>query len=69
MLIRQRRDLQEFKEGGISNSRGIPAEQKAFGFQLDFGLKIGIAPNEADYLKDLISNPEKLKDYVYSPIK
>jgi hypothetical protein len=36
---------------------------------LDFGLKIGIAPNEADYLKDLISNPEKLKDYVYSPIK
>jgi len=25
--------------------------------------------NEADYLKDLISNPEKLKDYVYSPIK
>jgi hypothetical protein len=61
--------MQQFIEGGISNSRSVPAEQKAFVFQLDFGLNVGLAPNEAKYLKELISNPEKLKDYYNSPIK
>ena len=61
--------MEQFNLGGIANSRGIPAEKGAFVFQLDFGLKIGIAPYEADYLRDLINSPEKLKDYYNSPIR
>ena len=61
--------MQEFKEGGIANSRGVPAEQKAFVFQLGFGQKIGLSQTEVDYLKDLIAHPEKLAAYYSSPIK
>lgn len=61
--------MEEYKIGGIANSRGVQAEKKAFIFQLDFGQNIGIAPYEADYLKDLINDPEKLEQYYSSPVK
>ena len=58
-----------FKEGGTAKSRGVDAEKKSFQFQLDFGLKIGLAPYEADYLQELLKDPEKLKEYYESPIE
>ena len=61
--------VEQFKLGGVANSRGVQAEKGAFVFQLDFGQKIGLAPYEADYLKDLINDPKKLEQYYNSPIK
>ena len=61
--------MEQFNLGGIGNSRGVQAGKGAFVFQLDFVVKIGIAPYEADYLKDLIMDPNKLEQYYNSPIK
>jgi hypothetical protein len=61
--------MEQFKLGGIGNSRGVQAEKGAFVFQLDFGVEIGIAHYESDCLKDLINNPDKLNQYYNSPIK
>ncbi|CAM5252861.1 RHS repeat domain-containing protein [Rhodanobacter lindaniclasticus] len=55
-----------YKEGGISNSRGLDAEAKAMTFQRDVGEKMGLSKSELGYLNNLISNPMLLKSYIYS---
>jgi RHS repeat-associated protein len=55
-----------FKAGGISLSRGLPAEVGAMKFQLRVGEKMGLSNTEKGYLQNLISNPELLKSYINS---
>jgi hypothetical protein len=61
--------VEEFKQGGISNSRGVNAEKRAFQFQLGLGQRIGFNSTETNYLKGLIANPSQLSGYYNSPVQ
>jgi RHS repeat-associated protein len=61
--------VEEFKQGGISNSRGVNAEKRAFQFQLGLGQRIGFTDNGSNYLKGLIPNPAQLSQYYNSPVQ
>ncbi|MDQ3524605.1 MAG: RHS repeat protein [Chloroflexota bacterium] len=53
-----------FKAGGVSLSRGLPAEVGAMKFQLRVGEKMGMSASDKSYLNNLISNPVLLKAYI-----
>lgn len=53
-----------FREGGIGNSRGLAAEQKAMGYQRELGMRLGMSSREVGYLEMLIADPQALKAYI-----
>ncbi|MEZ5312887.1 MAG: RHS repeat-associated core domain-containing protein [Thermoanaerobaculia bacterium] len=53
-----------FWQGGLDASRGLEAERQAFTFQIEVGQKIGLSPEEIDYIKDFRDDEKLLKSYI-----
>ena len=65
-LAHDAKHVELFQQGGLRLSRGLGAEVDAMKFQLQVGEKIGISSEEAGYLRDLIRDPKRLEQYIWT---